>query len=129
MNHIGKDELHLWDDEEGFFYDVLYYPDGSRQHLKVRSMVGLILLFAVTTLEPELLDSLPGFATRLKWLIDPVSPMGPQNQPVLCLAVTPTGTAPSGSRSTICPLNRCKSITTTSETSSKCNAPPGLATG
>ena len=70
MNHIGKDELHLWDDDEGFFYDVLHYPDGSRQRLKVRSMVGLIPLFAVTTIESELLESLPGFATRFQWFME-----------------------------------------------------------
>ena len=69
MNHIGKDELHLWDDEDGFFYDVLHYPNDSRQRLKVRSMVGLIPLFAVTTLDADLLETMPGFAKRLEWFI------------------------------------------------------------
>ena len=50
----------LWDDEDGFFYDVLHLPDGRDMPLKIRSMVGLIPLFAVETLEPDALDRLPG---------------------------------------------------------------------
>ena len=61
MGHQGKDKgLDLWDDEDGFFYDDLRFADGTRFPLKVRSMVGLIPLFAVETLEPELLERLPG---------------------------------------------------------------------
>ena len=61
MSHHGQGErLDLWDDEDGFFYDVLHLPDGTRMPLKVRSMVGLIPLFAVETLEPEMLERLPG---------------------------------------------------------------------
>lgn len=69
MNHVGTDQTQLWDEEDGFFYDVLQLPDGQRTRLKVRSMVGLIPLFAVTTLEPDLLDKLPNFKTRLEWFI------------------------------------------------------------
>ncbi|PSB06853.1 glucosidase, partial [filamentous cyanobacterium CCP2] len=69
MNHIGGDGAQLWDDEDRFFYDVLHLPHGERLRLKVRSMVGLIPLFAVTTLEPDLLDSFPGFKVRLEWFI------------------------------------------------------------
>ena len=57
MNNSGDDGVGLWDEEDGFFYDVLHLPDGTRHPLKVRSMVGLIPLFAVETLEPELLDA------------------------------------------------------------------------
>ena len=60
----------LWDQVDGFFYDVLHLPDGTRQPLKIRSMVGLIPLFAVETLEPDLLTRLPGFKRRLEWFID-----------------------------------------------------------
>jgi hypothetical protein len=70
MNHRGPDGLALWNDEDGFFYDVLQLPNGERRPLKVRSMVGLIPLFAVETLEPELLDKLHGFRRRLEWFID-----------------------------------------------------------
>jgi len=59
----------LWDDEDGFFYDVLALPDGTRQPLKVRSMVGLIPLFAAETLEPDIVDQLPGFKRRMQWFI------------------------------------------------------------
>ncbi|MGD9906307.1 MAG: glucosidase [Vicinamibacterales bacterium] len=70
MGTRGEEGGDLWDDEDGFFYDVLHRPDGEKYPLKVRSMVGLIPLFAVETLEPELLEKLPGFARRLEWFID-----------------------------------------------------------
>jgi len=75
MNHIGGDDgssdgLGLWDEQDQFYYDVLHLPDGSMRPLKVRSMVGLIPLFAVETLEPELLDRLPDFKRRLEWFLD-----------------------------------------------------------
>ena len=70
MNHRGRNSLGLWNEDDGFFYDVLKLPDGSQFPMKVRSMVGLIPLFAVETLEPEVLDRLPGFKRRLEWFID-----------------------------------------------------------
>jgi hypothetical protein len=70
ISHRGHDSMGLWDEEDGFFYDVLRLPDGSQQPLKTRSMVGLIPLFAVQTLEPELLAQLPSFKRRLEWFID-----------------------------------------------------------
>lgn len=70
MNYRGGDELSLWDDTDGFFYDVLHLPDGSHFPMKVRSMVGLIPLFAVEALESDVLDALPGFKKRLEWFID-----------------------------------------------------------
>jgi glycogen debranching enzyme len=70
MNHLGDDGLCLWDEKDGFFYDVLHLPDGSRVPLRVRSMVGLIPLYAVQIMEPELLDSMPGFKMRLEWFIE-----------------------------------------------------------
>ena len=71
MTHIGGDDggIGLWDEKDEFFYDVLHLPDGTMQPLKVRSMVGLIPLFAVETLEPELLDKVPCFKRRLKWFL------------------------------------------------------------
>ena len=70
MTHIGEDRTQLWDESDGFFYDVLHLPDDSRVRLKVRSMVGLIPLFAVMTLEPELLERLPNFNERVEWFIN-----------------------------------------------------------
>jgi len=70
MSHRGGDRVGLWNEEDGFFYDVLKLPDGAQFPMKIRSMVGLIPLFAVETLEPEVLDRLPGFKRRLEWFID-----------------------------------------------------------
>jgi len=61
--------INLWDEGDGFYYDVLH-ADGAASPLKVRSMVGLIPLFAVETLEPEVVDKLPGFKRRMQWFID-----------------------------------------------------------
>jgi len=70
MNNRGDEEIKLWDDQDGFFYDVLHLPAGKPLPMKVRSMVGLIPLFAVETLEPEVLEQLPGFKRRMNWFID-----------------------------------------------------------
>jgi hypothetical protein len=59
----------LWDEEDGFFYDVLRMPDESRTPLKIRSLVGLIPLLAVETLEPDMLKRHQGFNRRLEWFI------------------------------------------------------------
>jgi len=70
MNNLGEAGIGLWDEEDEFFYDVLHLPDERMVPLKVRSMVGLIPLFAVETLEPELLDKLPEFKRRLEWFLN-----------------------------------------------------------
>ncbi|HJR58734.1 MAG TPA: hypothetical protein VJ813_05035 [Vicinamibacterales bacterium] len=70
MNNRGGEGIDLWDDEDGFFYDVLHLPNGSHTLLKVRSMVGLLPLCAVETLEPELIGRLHGFRRRLDWFVD-----------------------------------------------------------
>jgi len=70
MNNLGQDGISLWNEEDGFYYDVLHAGNGDHFPLKVRSMVGLIPLFAVETLEPDVLDKLPGFKRRLEWFID-----------------------------------------------------------
>jgi len=70
MSHRGHDGMGLWNEEDGFFYDVLKLPDGSHFPIRIRSMVGLIPLFAVETLEPEVLNRLPDFKRRLEWFID-----------------------------------------------------------
>jgi hypothetical protein len=69
LNNIGGTGIALWNDDDGFFYDVLHLPDDSKIQLKVRSLVGLIPLLAVETVEPELLEMLPAFARRLEWFL------------------------------------------------------------
>ncbi|MGC1217031.1 MAG: glucosidase [Phormidesmis sp.] len=66
-NAAGESATQLWDEEDGFFYDVLHLPDMTRFPIKIRSLVGLIPLYATTILEPELMDRLPGFKERLEW--------------------------------------------------------------
>jgi hypothetical protein len=70
INHLGSDGASMWDGLDGFFYDVLNTPDGGHWAMKVRSMVGLIPLFAVQTLEPQLCNQLAGFKRRLEWFIE-----------------------------------------------------------
>ena len=84
MNDTSEIAVQLWDEEDGFFYDVLHLPDMTRQPIKIRSLVGLMPLYAVTTLEPELMDRLPGFKERLEWF--------EANRTALCNNVTTTET-------------------------------------
>jgi hypothetical protein len=70
MNNIGNEKVELWNREDGFFYDVLHLPDGTMFPMKVRSLVGLIPLFAVETLNSELVDRLPRFKHRMQWFIE-----------------------------------------------------------
>lgn len=59
----------LWDNDDQFFYDKILWEDDSLTPIKVRSLVGLIPLFATTTIEPEVLNRFPSFKKRLEWLI------------------------------------------------------------
>ena len=70
MNDRGPEGIELWDDQDGFYYDVLHLPNGDRHYLKVRSLVGLIPLLGVETFDEELVDRLPGFKRRLEWFIE-----------------------------------------------------------
>jgi hypothetical protein len=70
MNNIGDKGIGLWDEADQFYYDVLNLSDGSMVPLKVRSMVGLIPLFAVETLEHDLMEELPDFHGRLEWFLN-----------------------------------------------------------
>ncbi len=69
MSSDGGRGIDLWDEDDGFFYDVLHV-DGLRMPLKVRSLVGLIPLIANATLEPKLLARMPGFKRRLEWFVE-----------------------------------------------------------
>jgi hypothetical protein len=70
MTNIGGDGIGLWDEEEQFFFDVIHLPDGHSEHMKVKSIVGLIPLFAVEILDNATLDRLPSFKRRLEWILE-----------------------------------------------------------
>ena len=70
LNNIGGVGVPLWDEEDQFFYDVLHFPSGDFQRLKVRSLVGLMPLLAVETIEPTLLERLPNFRRRMDWFLN-----------------------------------------------------------
>lgn len=71
MKHMGGlDDQNLWDRQDGFFYDVLRYPDGSYEKIRVRSLVGLIPLFAVERLEEKWIESFEEFTTNLGWFVE-----------------------------------------------------------
>ncbi|MBS1666835.1 MAG: glucosidase [Bacteroidetes bacterium] len=69
MNSMGENNEGLWDDEDEFFYDVIRLPDNSVTKLKIRSMVGLIPLFAVEVLDDDLMNQ-PKFKERMLWFLD-----------------------------------------------------------
>jgi hypothetical protein len=88
MNDRGGEGISLWDEEDGFYYDVLHLPNEEHFPLRVRSMVGLIPLYAVETLEPDIVDQLPGFKRRMQWFID----NKPELREHICEVETPQGT-------------------------------------
>jgi hypothetical protein len=69
MDRIGVYQDELWDEEDGFFYDVLHFPDGKSTRLKVRSLVGLLSLMAVSVFPQEAFDKLPRFRQRAQLFI------------------------------------------------------------
>src|SRR3984893_7864111 len=69
MNNLGGKGIGLWHEDDEFYYDVLHTPGGRYLPLRVRSMVGLLPLFAVETIQPQLIDALPGFQARLEWYL------------------------------------------------------------
>jgi hypothetical protein len=73
--HIAAALEDLWDDEDGFYHDVIHLPSGERRPLKVHSMVGLLPLVATGTAPKAALDQLPNFSSRMRWFL--------QNRPQL----------------------------------------------
>jgi Glycosyl hydrolase family 63 C-terminal domain len=69
MTDMGGHGVGLWNEADGFYYDVLNLPNGQTVPMRIRSMVGLIPLFAVETLDPELLEKVPGFNRRMEWFL------------------------------------------------------------
>ncbi len=70
INSLGNNCTCMWSEEDGFFYDVLDMRNDWHVPMRLRSMVGLVPLFAVETLEPEIVKRLPGFERRLEWFIE-----------------------------------------------------------
>jgi Glycosyl hydrolase family 63 C-terminal domain len=66
MDRVGETADEMWDEEDGFFYDVLRLPDGTATRLRVRSMVGLIPLCAVAIISPETLEQFPSLTDRVR---------------------------------------------------------------
>ena len=69
MNNLGGKGIGLWNEEDEFFYDVVHTPGGRFLPIKVRSVVGLLPLFAVETIQWQLIEALPGFKSRLEWYL------------------------------------------------------------
>ena len=80
MNNLGGKGIGLWDEEDEFYYDVLHTPGGRYLRVRVRSLIGLMPLLAVETIQPEDLDALPDFKQRLEWYL--------ANQPDLCSLIS-----------------------------------------
>jgi hypothetical protein len=69
MDRIGDNQDEMWDEEDGFFYDLLRFPDGSATRLKVRSMVGLLSLCATTVVSQETVARFPGLVERTRQFV------------------------------------------------------------
>jgi hypothetical protein len=80
MNNLGGKGIGLWDEEDEFYYDMLHTPGGRYLPLRVRSLVGLMPLLAVETIQWQLIEALPGFKARLEWYL--------ANRPDLCSLIS-----------------------------------------
>jgi hypothetical protein len=69
MKHMGGVDYSLWDEDDGFFYDVLRYPDGRFEKFRVRSLVGLIPLYAVEDVQICAIEALSEFRTNFLWFV------------------------------------------------------------
>ena len=69
MKHMGGREYQLWDENDEFFYDVLRFPDGRFEKIRVRSLVGMIPLFAVERIDEELIEQFPNFRAEFEWFV------------------------------------------------------------
>ena len=70
MKKMGGGDYELWSETDGFFYDALCYPDGSYQKFRVRSLVGLIPLYAIERLAEDQLEPFPEFRANLHWFLE-----------------------------------------------------------
>ncbi|KAI5123649.1 hypothetical protein M0805_001682 [Coniferiporia weirii] len=72
MTYKGSDdeELSLWNEQDGFYYDAISFGPGNSMQMPIRSLVGLIPLYATLTLEPSVINRFPGFKKRMEWFIE-----------------------------------------------------------
>ena len=73
------DEFSLWNEEDGMYYDAIQFDNGHSMQLPVRSLVGLIPLYATLVLEPSTLNRFPGFKKRMEWFMDNRPEMSERN--------------------------------------------------
>ena len=69
MKHMGGREYQLWDENDEFFYDVLRFPDGRFEKIRVRSLVGMIPLFAIECIDEDLIKQFPNFHAEFQWFV------------------------------------------------------------
>jgi len=98
INAAGPGGFTLWDDEDGFYYDVLKRPDGSSTHLKTRSVAGLTPLFAVESFDAETVERFPMLRHRIEWfatrrphLLDQLHHIGRQRDGRILVSLVPPG--------------------------------------
>ncbi|WP_447950831.1 MGH1-like glycoside hydrolase domain-containing protein [Chryseobacterium koreense] len=70
LDNMGESKFSLWDDEDEFFYDALSADDGTSMFLRIRTIVGLIPMFAVEVIEDEIVEQLPRFKERMDWVLE-----------------------------------------------------------
>lgn len=70
LDNMGDENFSLWDEEDEFFYDAIASSDGTHMYLRLRTIVGLIPMFAVEVIDDEMIENLPNFKKRMKWVLD-----------------------------------------------------------
>ncbi len=87
ITNVGGGGVGLWDEVDGFFYDVLHLPGGRFQQMRARSYTGLIPLLAAETVAPDTLDAVPDFRRRMEWFLDhrpwllkPIAPIAEEGE-------------------------------------------------
>lgn len=70
LDNMGDEKFSLWDDEDEFFYDAITSSDGTHMYLRMRTIVGLIPMFAVEVIDDEMIENLPNFKKRMKWVLE-----------------------------------------------------------
>ena len=128
MNTFGSHDMSLWHEDDGFFYDVLVNPDGKAQHMRVRSMVGLLPILGATEVPSWIAEDCPDVTARLRWLQrrrpdadGPVAvPVRPGGAPDAAVAAGP-GAAAAHPDAAV----RQRGVPVAASGSARCPRPPG----